>query len=79
MNPTKSNDTKFVLGAVTGGTASLVGHSATALVGKALTIKFAGTAAIKTGAALAMCNPVVCAVMLVGGAAYLAYKADKEG
>ena len=79
MDPTKSNDTKFALGAVTGGTASLVGHGATALVGKALSIKFAGTAAIKAGAALAMCNPVVGAVMLVGGAAYLAYKADKEG
>ena len=53
MDPLKSKDTKFALGAVTGGTASLIGHGATALVGKALTIKFAGTAAIKAGAALA--------------------------
>ena len=78
MDPTKSNDTKFALGAVTGGTASLLGHGATALVGKASTIKFAGTAAIKAGAALAMCNPVVGTVMLIGGAGYLLYKDSKE-
>lgn len=77
FDPTVGNDNKFALGAVAGGTASLLGNGAVALAGKAMAVKCAGAGAIKLGATIAMCNPVVGACALIGGVAYLCYKASK--
>lgn len=77
FDPTVGNDNKFALGAVAGGTANLLGNGAVALAGKAMAVKCVGAGAIKAGAALAMCNPVVGTIALIGGAGHLLYKACK--
>lgn len=78
FDPTVGNDNKVALGAVLGGSASLLGKGAVSLAGKAMAVKFAGAGAIKVGAAIAMSNPIVGAFALIGGASYLLYKAIKS-
>lgn len=77
FDPTKGKDNQFALGAAVGGGANLLG--AGALVAKATAVKVAGAGALKAGAMLGLCNPVVGGVMLVGGLAYLGYKWFKNG
>lgn len=74
----KGNDDKLALGAIGGGTASVIGHGATGLVMKAVGVKCAGFGAAKAGAVIAMTNPVVGAACIVGGIGYLLYKSGKK-
>lgn len=69
-----TNDEKFAGGAAIGGSASVLGHGATVVVAKAIGIKCVGFGAAKVGAALALTNPAVGAVCVLGGLSYLAIK-----
>lgn len=69
-----TSDEKLAVGAATGGAASVIGHGATTIVAKALALKVGGAGAAKAGAALALTNPVVGGVCLVGGLCYIMWK-----